>query len=66
MKPKSNRFGGMRDFVFSRGDIRDLSRKQGREGGISVANGTGICALLGLGCEIGKGNRGGYGSPIPT
>ena len=56
----------MRDFAFSRGDIRDLSRKQGREGGISVANGTGICALLGLGCEIGKGNRGGYGSPIPT
>ena len=28
--------------------------------------GTEICVFLGLGCEIGKGNRAGYGISIPT
>ena len=36
-----NRFGGMRDVAIFRGDIRDLSRKQRREAGISVASGSG-------------------------
>ena len=31
----------MRDLAIFRGDIRDLSRKHGREAGISVASGSG-------------------------
>ena len=32
----------MWDLAFFRGDVRDLSRKQGREAGISVTSGNGI------------------------
>ena len=59
------RFGGMRDLAIFRGDIRDLSQKQGREAGISVASGSGNSYFWGLGCEIGKRNGAGYGISIP-
>ena len=39
----------MRDLAFSRGDIRDLSRKQGGEAGISVASGNGNLCFLRVG-----------------
>ena len=32
----------MRDLAFFRGDVQGLSRKHGREAGISVASGNGI------------------------
>ena len=44
-----NRFGGMRDLASFHGDIRDLSRKQGREAGISVACGSGISCFYRVG-----------------
>ena len=62
MTPKSNSFGGMRDLAFSRGDIRDLAKNRGGKREFQLRVGTGICAFLGLRCEIGKGNRAGYGS----
>ena len=61
-----NRFGGMRDLAIFHGDIRDLSRKQGREVEISVASGSGNSYFGGFGCEIGKGNGAGYRISIPT
>ena len=53
-----NRLGGMRDLAIFRGDIRDLSRKHGREAGISVASGSGKRIFGGLGCGIGKQRSG--------
>ena len=40
---------GMRDLAFFRGDIWDLSRKQGREAGISVASGSGNLCFFRVG-----------------
>ena len=41
-----NRFGGMRDFAFFRGDIRELCW---REEGISITSGRGILCFYGVG-----------------
>ena len=54
-----NRFGGMRDLAIFRGDIRDLSRKQGREAGISVASGSGNSYFWGVGMRDWQGKRSG-------
>ena len=61
-----NRFGGMRDLAFFRGDIRDGNLKQGREAGISIASGSGISCFHGDGMRDRKGNRAGYGISIFT
>ena len=61
-----NRFGGMRDLAFFRGDIWGLSRKKGWEVGISVASGSGISCFYRVGMRDWEGNRAGYGISIPA
>ena len=51
----------MQDLASFRGDIRE-----GWESGVSVVSGRGTSCFIGLGCEIGKGNRAGYGISIPA
>ena len=54
-----NRFGGMRDLAFFRGDIRDLSGKKGWEAGISVAGGSGISCFYRVGMRDWQGKQSG-------
>ena len=54
-----NRFGGMRDLAFFRRDIRDLSWKQGREGGITITSGSGISCFYGVGMRDLQGEQSG-------
>ena len=61
-----NRFGGMRDLAFCRGDIRDLSRKQGREAGISVPSGSGNSCFFRVGMRDWQGKQSGIRNFIPT
>ena len=49
----------MRDLAIFPGDIRDLSRKQGREAGISVASGSGNSYFWGVGMRDWQGKRSG-------
>ena len=54
-----NRFGGMRDLAFFRGDIRDLSLKNGWEVGVSVASGSGISCFYRVGMRDWQGKQSG-------
>ena len=54
-----NRFGGMRDLAFIRSDIWDLSRKQGREAGITITSGSGISCFYGVGMRDSQGEQSG-------
>ena len=47
----------MRDSVFFRRDIRDLSSKVAREAGIKIMNGAGYRVFMGLGFGICKGTE---------
>ena len=56
----------MRDLAFCRGDIRDLSRKQGREAGISVPSGSGNSCFFRAGMRDWQGKQSGIRNFIPT
>ena len=59
VKRVPNRFGGMRDLAFFRGDIRDLSWIKRWEAGISVASGSGISCFYRVGMRDWQGKQSG-------
>lgn len=60
-----NKFSGMQDLSLFRGDYRDLKTSV-RSGNFNYQLEQGFRVSMGLGCEIGKGNRAGYVISILT